>query len=228
MRTKDSGIASTWRRGLVRSCLKVPQIAALALVLGCTHSPTPVQKIKIDPDSVKTLYLRSDKEECWMSPLIAETDVIGRCVAELNGLSCEPFRGPDERGLRADAILVLKDKDGNRVAGFAFMPNVCIRLRVGASKLHVVRYERTPTIGKLVSYSQYVCARATVLRANERNWIDSAKMERAKCVLRFIRHIRKDLNPPEPSSLQELPELARYLPEAQLDRLEEFPDMLVK
>jgi hypothetical protein len=222
-------MTDSWCRGVVRSCLKVPPIAALALLLGCTQPPTPVQRISIDPDSVKTLNLRNDKGEWWGSPLITDTDVIRRCVAELNGLSCEPYRGPDEQGLRAEAILVVEAKDGSRVAAFAFMPNVCIRMRMGASKLRAVRYERTPTIGKLVSYGQYECARYEVLRVSDHvHWSDSLKMERAQSILRFIRQIRRDLNPPEPSSPQELRELARYLPEAQLDRLDEFPDMLAK
>lgn len=157
--------------------------------------------------------------------LITETDLIRRCVAELNGLSCDPYRPPDERELREDAILLLNGKDGNLVAGFAFIRAVYIRVRMGPSKPYLVRHERVATIGKLFSCSQYASARATVLGVNDRYWSDDLKMQYAKSALGQIRRIRKDLNPPELLSLQQIPELEKSLPEPQLDRLEEYPDL---
>lgn len=229
MRTKHS--ESRWApiQGSVRGHLLAPSFMALAMLVGCTQLPGPVQKVTINADDVKSAHVHlrhlHDVRQRDGSLLIEDAGVISRCVAELNSLSCEPYRPRSGQRLDEDAIFVLEDKGGNRVAGFAFTRDVCIHVSLGKSKPFYVKYEKTPTIGRLFSCSQYVTARATLVGIIDRNWSDDLKMEHARSALGLIRRIRKDLNVPEASSLQEIPELARYLPEPRLDRLEEYPDV---
>ena len=199
-------------------------LGLMLLALGCTQSSGPVQQVTIDAAKVKSVVLKSviHKDGSGRRFVVRDTDVIRRCVDELNRLAYKPYRPP--MSLKVDEEFVLEDDAGNKIAGFGFTQDYCVRVFLPTSKPFYVRWGPLRTIGRLYSYGIYVTSREGLILLAKRETWDKETIISIGFDIRGIHSARPDLYLAEPSSPEELRSQVKALPEAKPDMLDEFPD----
>jgi len=190
-------------------------LALLVLTLGCTQSSGPVQQVTIDPGQVKSLVLHGHY-------VMKDADLIRRCVDELNRLAYQPFRPP--MSLRVGEELVLKDEDGNKIAGFGFTDGICIRVFLPESDAFYIVWRSMPVTGKVFSYGQYKYAREQLTSLAKKEVWDKEDVRMVDYHIRGIQSSRPDMYVAIPSSPGELRALDETLLSPNPQMLDEFAD----